>query len=265
MPITPIAEEPQILTYANANGITAVKHSSGIYYQIIDSGYGAAPTLKSNVYITYTAKFLNGTQFDQTTNADSTGWALGSLIEGFQVGLPLIKKGGRLKLFIPSSLAYSCNGKGASIPPNSVLYFDITLIDVTLGCKPMPVQLEEPQIKAYAAANNITAIKDSSGIYYQVIDTGSGLRPALTSKISVIYTGKFLNGVLFDQSTNATNSTFTLGNLIKGWQIGVPLIRKGGRIKLLIPSSLGYGCNGAGTGIPPNAVLSFDITLVDVQ
>ncbi|MDQ6814871.1 MAG: FKBP-type peptidyl-prolyl cis-trans isomerase, partial [Bacteroidota bacterium] len=132
-PVTPLAEEPQILAYANANGITAVKHTNGIYYQIIDSGTGATPALNSNIYITYTAKLLNGTQFDQSTNADSTGWMLGSLIEGWQIGLPLIKKGGRIKLLIPSSLAYSCNGKGSAIPPNSVLYFDITLVDVTQG------------------------------------------------------------------------------------------------------------------------------------
>jgi FKBP-type peptidyl-prolyl cis-trans isomerase FkpA len=264
-PVTPASEEPQILAYANANGITAVKHNSGIYYEVIEPGYGTTPAMNSNVYITYTAKLLNGYQFDQSANADSTGWPLGSLIEGFQVGLPLIKKGGRIKLFIPSSLAYSCNGKGATIPPNSVLYFDITLVDVTQGCKPMAVRLEEPQIKAYATANSITAVKDSSGIYYQVIDSGSGLTPTLTSKVSVTYTGKFLNGVVFDQSANAATSTFTLGTLIKGWQIGLPLIKKGGRIKLIVPSALGYGCNGAGASIPPNAVLSFDITLVDVQ
>ena len=129
VPLTPQSEEAQIVAYASANGITATKHSSGLYYQIITPGSGAAPSLNSKVFITYTGKLLNGTQFDQATNPSTTGWALGSLIEGWQIGLPLIKKGGKIKLIIPSSLAYGCNGAGP-IAPNSVLYFDIDLFDV---------------------------------------------------------------------------------------------------------------------------------------
>jgi FKBP-type peptidyl-prolyl cis-trans isomerase FkpA len=129
-PVSPSAEEPQITAYASANGITAVKHSSGIYYQIIDSGTGATPTLTSKVYINYVGKLLNGTTFDQSDNPANTGWTLGSLIEGWQIGLPLIKKGGKIKLIIPSSLAYGCNGAGNTIPPNAVLYFYIELVDV---------------------------------------------------------------------------------------------------------------------------------------
>lgn len=129
-PVSPQMEESQITAYASANNITAVKHSSGIFYQVIDPGTGTAtPALNSKVYITYSGKLLNGTLFDQGTDASKTGWALGSLIEGWQIGLPLIKKGGRIKLIIPSSLAYGCNTAG-SIPSNAVLYFDISLIDL---------------------------------------------------------------------------------------------------------------------------------------
>ena len=130
MPVTPAAEEPQMKAYATANGIIADKHSSGMYYQVIDSGMGATPNINSKVYITYTGKLLNGSQFDQATDASTTGWTLGTLIEGWQIGLPLIKKGGRIKLIIPSSLAYGCNGAGGAIPSNAVLFFDITLTDV---------------------------------------------------------------------------------------------------------------------------------------
>jgi FKBP-type peptidyl-prolyl cis-trans isomerase len=52
------------------------------------------------------------------------------VIDGWKIGLPLIKKGGRIKLIIPSALAYSCTGAGTSIPPNTPLYFDVTLNDV---------------------------------------------------------------------------------------------------------------------------------------
>lgn len=130
-PVSPQSEEAQIKAYATANSINAVKHSSGIYYEIINPGTSTAtPTLYSRVYITYTGKLLTGTLFDEGTDASRTGWALGSLIEGWQIGLPLIRKGGRIKLIIPSSLAYGCNGSGSAIPPNAVLFFDINLIDI---------------------------------------------------------------------------------------------------------------------------------------
>ena len=131
MPVSPATEEPQIITYAATKGMVAQKHSSGIYYQIMDPGTGTAPvTLNSKVYITYKGQLLNGSEFDQQLDASKTGWKLGGLIEGWGIGLPLIKKGGRIKLIIPSTLAYGCNGKGENIPPNSILYFDISLVDV---------------------------------------------------------------------------------------------------------------------------------------
>ena len=128
-PVMPSAEENAIKAYAAANGITPFKHNSGMYYQVINAGSGITPNINSRVFITYTGKLLNGTQFDQQTNPASTGWTLGGLIEGWQLGVPLIQKGGKIKLIIPSSLAYGCNGSGP-IPANSILYFEIDLIDV---------------------------------------------------------------------------------------------------------------------------------------
>ena len=125
-PVPPQAEEPQIIAYASSNGIIAVKHSSGIYYQIITPGSGVTPTNQSLITVSYAGKFLNNMPSDQSDNYSKK---LGELIEGWQIGIPLIKKGGEIKLIIPSSLAYGCNGK-ESVPSNSVLYYDVTLKDV---------------------------------------------------------------------------------------------------------------------------------------
>lgn len=129
-PVNPSAEESQILAYAAAHSIEVTKHSSGMYYQIIDVGTGSVPSVESKVFITYTGQLLNGNQFDQATDPSKTGWYLNSLIEGWQLGLPLIREGGKIKLIIPSSLAYGCNSPGAGIPSNAVLYFDVSLVDV---------------------------------------------------------------------------------------------------------------------------------------
>ena len=102
-------------------------------------------------------------------------------------------------------------------------------------------------------------------MYYEIMDPGTGAKPNTNSKIVITYTGKLLNGQVFDEQL-APNSTepWPLTSLIKGWVIGLPLINKGGHIKLIIPSSLAYGCEQY-YSIPGNSVLFFDIHLVDVQ
>jgi FKBP-type peptidyl-prolyl cis-trans isomerase FkpA len=127
-PVRPETEEGQITAYASASGLTPTKHSSGMYYQIVSPGSGPSPSLSSKVYVTYVGKRLDGTVFDQTTTPVS--FPLSSLIEAWQIGLPLIKKGGEIKLIVPSAMAYGCTGQNNIIAPNSVLYFDINLIDV---------------------------------------------------------------------------------------------------------------------------------------
>lgn len=122
-------EQPTIISYGASNSLTLTRHPTGVFYEIINTGSGISPTTSSKVFIKYVGKLLNGTTFDQQTNAALTGWFLRDLIPGWQVGLPLISKGGKIKLVIPSAYAYGCNGIG-SIPANSILYFDIDLVDV---------------------------------------------------------------------------------------------------------------------------------------
>jgi FKBP-type peptidyl-prolyl cis-trans isomerase FkpA len=125
-------------------------------------------------------------------------------------------------------------------------------------------ELDEAQIVKFIADNKIAAVRHSSGVYYQIINAGSGSKTYSGSTIvTAKYAGRLLNGSIFDQTTT-TGIAFPLGNVIVGWQIGVPLIQKGGKIRLLIPSQYAYGQNQSGK-IPANSVLDFDIELVDVQ
>lgn len=130
------------------------------------------------------------------------------------------------------------------------------------SCQDKTVQSEQAAITAYAAANSITGTSHSSGVYYQVTTPGSGVTPGVTSQVSVRYTGKLLNGTVFDSQTGAP-ATFGLGGTIPGFQIALQLVQKGGVIKFIIPSSLAYGCSGTG-GIPGNSILFFEVQLVDV-
>ena len=90
-----------------------------------------------------------------------------------------------------------------------------------------------------------------------------GVFPDLSSVVTVAYTGKLTDGIIFDQSSSVGIS-FPLTNVIQGWQEGIPLFSEGGTGKLLIPSALGYGSNAIGS-IPANSVLIFDIELLDVD
>jgi FKBP-type peptidyl-prolyl cis-trans isomerase len=129
-------------------------------------------------------------------------------------------------------------------------------------CVPATVASEKAAMVAYCTANNITYTEHASGILYEIMSPGLGAQPTLTNTVSTVYTGKLLNNSQFDASANPVS--FLLNGVIKGWQIGIPLIKKGGRIKMVIPSSLAYGCNGSGS-IPANSPLYFEVTLTDVR
>ena len=124
---------------------------------------------------------------------------------------------------------------------------------------------ETTNIESYLMAAGITGTqKTSSGVYYKITQTGTGTAIAdLCSAVSVKYEGRLTNGVIFDQTTGTDVRTFTIGQVIVGWQKGLPQISSGGKITLYIPPSLGYGNTQAGI-IPPNSILIFDIELVAV-
>jgi FKBP-type peptidyl-prolyl cis-trans isomerase len=120
---------------------------------------------------------------------------------------------------------------------------------------------EKEQMISYAKANSINYTEDASGILYEITNPGTGTKPSVSSTITVTYKGKLLNGAQFDAGT----ITYPLNSLIQGWQIAVPKIAPGGSMKVLIPSNLGYGAQGAGSSIPPNSPLYFEITLNAVR
>lgn len=122
--------------------------------------------------------------------------------------------------------------------------------------------IDDALIKEFIAKNSIVAIKHSSGIYYQVLAPGTGnFNFTGSTQVTVNYEGRLLNGSVFDKNNGAT---FTLGGLIPGWQYGIPLIQKGGKIRLLIPSTLAY-MNQSRVGIPANSVLDFTVELTNAQ
>ncbi len=126
-------------------------------------------------------------------------------------------------------------------------------------------------IQNYLAANSLTATQHSSGLFYSIDDAGTSNTAAICSNVTVNYTGWLMsNGNVFDSNNSGAGVSFVLGQLIIGWQKGLPLIKNGGRITLYIPPSLGYGIydrtdNNGNVIIPGNSYLKFSIHLRDVQ
>ena len=117
-----VNQRAQMIAFCNNNGITYTLHPSGILYQITASGDTAKPNLCTSLTMTYTGKLMTGIQFDKGTIT----FPLKDLIVGWQIAVPLIGKGGKIKMVIPSSLAYGPNPNG-SIPANSPLYFEMSI------------------------------------------------------------------------------------------------------------------------------------------
>ncbi len=131
------SERSFLANYVSTNNLTALEHSSGVFYNITAPGTGASPTICSNVTARYTGSLVsNGNVFDSTpAGSPGINFTLGQLIVGWQKVLPLLKTGGKITLYIPPSLGYGSRDiqdqqQNVIIPANSYLKFEIELVNV---------------------------------------------------------------------------------------------------------------------------------------
>lgn len=122
--------------------------------------------------------------------------------------------------------------------------------------------VDDSIIHKYIADSSLMMDSTATGLFYAISDTGTGNYPLIDATVTVKYKAYLTNGFVIDQTVRDATATFGLERLILGWQYGIPLIKKGGKIKLIVPSRLAYGCS-TNYGIPPNAVVIFDIELIN--
>jgi FKBP-type peptidyl-prolyl cis-trans isomerase FkpA len=116
------------------------------------------------------------------------------------------------------------------------------------------------------AAKESGAVKSPSGLVYVPVKEGTGASPGVTDQVSVLYTGKLVDGTVFDSSAKHGNNpvTFPLNGVIPCWTEGVQKMKVGGKSKLVCPSDLAYGDDGRPPTIKPGATLVFEVELLDI-
>ncbi|HET8539280.1 MAG TPA: FKBP-type peptidyl-prolyl cis-trans isomerase [Anaeromyxobacter sp.] len=116
---------------------------------------------------------------------------------------------------------------------------------------------------AEKAAKEKGAVKTPSGLVYKAIAEGTGAKPTAASTVKVLYKGTFPDGKVFDESKSPI--TFPLNAVIKCWTEGLQLMKVGGKAQIVCPPSIAYGSRGAGSAVPPNATLVFQVELLAIQ
>ena len=143
-----------------------------------------------------------------------------------------------------------------------------TKLDAELQAKAKEAAVENRQIgEAFLSENakregiHVTA----SGLQYEVLESGNGDKPTAKDRVEVHYTGKLIDGTVFDSSIErGVPATFGVTQVIPGWVEALQLMREGDSWRLYIPSDLAYGSNGAGGLIGPDMTLIFDVKLLRV-
>ena len=109
-------------------------------------------------------------------------------------------------------------------------------------------------------------VETESGLQYYVEKEGTGASPSATSEVTVHYTGKLLDGTVFDSSVSRGEpATFPLNRVIPGWTEGLQTMKEGGKTIFYIPSDLAYGPQGIPNAIPPHSTLIFEVELIKVN
>jgi peptidylprolyl isomerase len=220
-------------------------------------GTGRSPQTGDQVKVHYTGTLEDGTKFDSSRDRNQPfefPLGVGRVIKGWDEGVATMKEGGKRKLIIPSELAYGSKNMG-SIPPNSILFFDVELIEV----------VEKFVDTDFSLPGREEVTK--SGLRMIIHKEGNGEIPLPGQTVKVHYTGLLENGSKFDSSHDRGQPfSFQLGQgrVIKGWDEALALMSKGEKRTLIIPPEIGYG-NRRKNKIPPNSTLIFEVELIDFQ
>nr|NQU93421.1 FKBP-type peptidyl-prolyl cis-trans isomerase [Bacteroidota bacterium] len=267
-----LAEDSILQNFIEINNLKIKPTESGLIFDEIRKGYGKKPVKGDVLTVHFGIQLLDGTKIFSTKDQDEpVQFEMGAPFDtkGMDEGVSMMTEGGEARLIMPSNLAFGERGRGNIIPPYTSLVCNVELLKIENQGQFLNAQKDKEQklIDQYVSENSITAQPTQTGLYYIENEKGAGPKAEAGDKVKVWYTGKLLDGTVFDASSNRNQAfEFTLGQhqVINGWDEGIAMMNQGGKATLLIPSILGYGERGSGKIIPPFSPLIFEVELQEV-
>jgi FKBP-type peptidyl-prolyl cis-trans isomerase FkpA len=276
-------DQQQIQSYIAANGLTGMVRdmtmgdTTGTYYQILNAGDTTKKVdYPSTISYVYTIRTFDG-KYAVTDTAVNHGYGvLGHVLpNGLMLAIKnnLKYRGGKMRVLIPSHLAYGKSGYGqGSTTLTSSRIGGNQCLDITVNLIDDQAAYDQLVIKNYMAANNLTGYtKTADGLWYKITTapTGSNYFNASTSTVTMNYSIYLMNNTNPDgniyATTTSTFSDFGVGKWVAGFEEGLKILGRGsGGISIIVPSALAYGTGGSGNGIPPNECLRWDMTNVTI-
>lgn len=280
------AEPIEIEMFKADNEWTGKALESGLYFNKIKTGNGRK--VKDGMFLTFDfeIRLLDGRMvYSSIESSRPVTYEYGKRFdtEGFMQALGLMRQGDEAELINPSSLAFGVQGRQGMVEPYTALHYFISLAavktkaenDKELEAKRKnetaileATRLQEASILAkYIADNEITVEPTASGLFFISTLEGEGEQAVAGKKVRVHYTGTLLDGTKFDSSVDRDQPfEFVLGRgqVIKGWDEGIAMLKVGGKATLILPSSIAYGERNSGVLIKPYSPLKFDVELLEI-
>jgi FKBP-type peptidyl-prolyl cis-trans isomerase FkpA len=288
-------KEPILLqNYLKKNNLSIQPNDSGLYF--IEKSKGTGKKVEKGDMVKYQMVITSITEKGENELFSSYKQGREMTVEygqpgdtkAFQQAFNLINVGGKGRIIAPSKMAFGENGitdqrSGKEIiAPYAPIVYDVEILSAQskdeynkeqkviqekMKQEAAVNKAAEPKlIETYLRVKKIAAKPTASGLYYIEKVKGNGAAATKGKTVTVNYTGKLLNGKVFDSSTGRGPFKFTLGSgqVIRGWDEGISLMKQGGKATLIIPSKIAYGEQAMGQ-IPANSPLVFDVELVKVD
>ncbi len=234
---------------------------SGLQFTLIHTGTGPRVVPGDKLEIHLKGILPDGSIFASSYKNKKTlrvTAGVGKLIPGLDEGILYLNAGSKALFRIPPELGYGEAGLGNMVPPGSEILMEVELIKILPG---------GVHVIPFDVTGKDTLTTKHGVQYIQVVNT-SGTRPGKKSEISVNYTGYLPGGRIFDTTIpDKKPFVFKLGDpqIIKGWNEGIALMRKGEKFRFMVPWKLAYGKKGIPPNIPSKTDLIFDIELVEIR
>ncbi|WPP51621.1 FKBP-type peptidyl-prolyl cis-trans isomerase [Catalinimonas niigatensis] len=243
-------EEQLITDHLELNNITATRDNSGIYYEVLNENTNGTPIEEEDIVsIRYIMKTLGGKLIDSLSMSEEVDTVVrfqhvaGAILpKGINFGVRLMNEGEKFRFYIPSYLAFGNYSYKTLLSSGAILVVDTEVVKVE---SEEDVKAQEKQaIQQYITMHQLERVSEkSSGIFYQILSEGTGEVVKTGQSVKVAYKGLYLNDEVFDESKSGEPISFSIGysNIIKGFEEGIKLMKKGEKGRIFVPSDLAYG------------------------